>query len=379
MKLVRPLLKKNPADASLNHFSGTVCQQLGDTQQAAKYLRTALQSAELSGVTWLTLAAQHTFTERDSLFERLRKLGDDFSKTNPLNQLQYHFAYGKALLDQREYDAAFDEYARGARLAPDRETYSASREALLVDSVISRYRRAESPGDASTDNGRAIFLLGLPRSGTTLLQRILSTNRKVVDGGEFAGIGVATMDFRRELDAGGSGIPGDVAASYLHLAKERFGTKGMIVDKSNNNLYYADIIADVFPGAPIILLERNALDVAWSCFRTCFNKGMPWSWALPDIAAHIRAMRHLADHWKSVMPERLVVVQYEAMVSDPERVLPDLFARCGLDFSEHVYNFYQRKGPVTTASVAQVSRPLNAHSIGSAQHVAHRMTALGSL
>jgi hypothetical protein len=309
----------------------------------------------------------------------LRKLGDDFSKTNPLNQLQYHFAYGKALLDQREYDAAFDEYARGARLAPDRETYSASREALLVDSVISRYRRAESPGDASTDNGRAIFLLGLPRSGTTLLQRILSTNRKVVDGGEFAGMGVATMDFRRELDAGGSGIPGDVAASYLHLVKERFGTKGMIVDKSINNLYYADIIADVFPGAPIILLERNALDVAWSCFRTCFNKGMPWSWALPDIAAHIRAMRHLADHWKSVMPERLVVVQYEAMVSDPERVLPDLFARCGLDFSEHVYNFYQRKGPVTTASVAQVSRPLNAHSIGSAQHVAHRMTALAGL
>jgi hypothetical protein len=106
---------------------------------------------------------------------------------------------------------------------------------------------------------------------------------------------------------------------------------------------------------------------------------MHWSWALPDIATHIRAERRLMEHWKEVMPERLIVVQYEALVRDPEQLLPDLFARCGLDFNKHVYNFYQRKSPVMTSSVAQVKKPLNADSVGSAQQVIHRLTALGSL
>jgi tetratricopeptide (TPR) repeat protein len=379
LKLIKPGLNRHPADATLNHFCGTVYQQLGELQKAATHLHIVLRSASLSGATWLTLAAQHRFITDDVLLERLVQLAGDFARTDPVNRVQYHYALGKALLDLQHYDQAFDEFSKGALLAPGRNLYSASAEAAQVESVIAGYPQAAPPSASGRDSNRAIFLLGLARSGTTLLQRILGAHQSVTDGGEFAGMGVATMDYRRKLEAGAAVTLEEVETCYLHLAKERFAARGMIVDKSINNLFYAGIIADTFPTAPIILLERNVHDVVWSCFRTCFNKGMHWSWALPDIATHIRAERRLMEHWKEVMAERLIVVQYEALVRDPAQVLPDLFARCGLDFNKHVYNFYQRKSPVMTSSVAQVKKPLNADSVGSAQHVIHRLTGLGSL
>lgn len=380
LKLVRPRLKRSPDDPALNHFCGTVCQQLGDMALAAKHLRVALKCANLSGATWLTLAAQHKFKDGDALLQTLLQLEDAFTRTDAFNRVQYHYAVGKALLDLGQYDRAFDAFAQGAALAPEAKHYNAAGEALRVDATIAAdvaHTRSTmaAPAREATD-GRAIFLVGLPRSGTTLLQRILAAHRDVAGGGEFAGMGVASMDLLRRGEHSAAALA-EVGANYAHLQKERFGSKGLIVDKSINNSYYVGIIARVFPTAPIILLQRDALDVAWSCFRTCFNRGMHWSWALHDIAAHIRAEQRLLEHWKSAYAERVICVRYEDIVRRPEQVLPDLFDRCGLEFSSNVYNFYQRKGAVTTASVAQVNQPLNDNSVASAQLVAHRMAGLG--
>ena len=332
LKLVRPRLKRSPDDPALNHFCGTVCQQLGDMPQAAKYLRAALKSANLSGVTWLTLAAQHQFKDGDALLRKLLQLENAFGHTDAFNQVQYQYAVGKALLDLGQYDRAFDAFATGAALAQDARHYDAAGETERVDAVIAANSSGVGTEPVCGDGGRAIFVVGLPRSGTTLLQRILCAHEDVVDGGEFASMGVASMDLRRQGDASATALS-EIRTIYAHLLKERFGSKGLIVDKSINNSYYIGIIARVFPSAPIILLQRNALDVAWSCFRTCFNKGLPWSWSLSNIATHIRAEQRLAAHWKSVLAERAICVQYEDFVRRPEQVLPDLFDRCGLEFN----------------------------------------------
>lgn len=378
LKLVRPRLKRKPDDAALNHFCGTVYQQLGDMALAARHLRTALKSANLSGATWLTLAAQHRFRDGDALLQEMLRLEDAFGRTDAHNQLQYRYALGKALLDLAQYDRAFDAFAAGAALATDASHYNAAGEAQRIDATIAADAASEPGPLPDGDDGRAIFLVGLPRSGTTLLQRILAAHRDVVDGGEFAGMGVASMDFLRRGERGTAALS-DVATTYAHLRAERFGRKGMIVDKSINNSYYVGLIARAFPAAPIILLERDALDVAWSCFRTCFNRSMPWSWSLQDIAAHIRAEQRLVAHWKSVFAERVICVRYEDIVRRPQQVLPPLFARCGLEFNDNVYNFHRRRGAVTTASVAQVNQPLNDGSVGAARAVAHRMVGLDLL
>jgi len=385
LKLVRPRLKRNPQDASLNHLCGTIYQQLGEPRQAAKFLRTTLQSANLAGATWLTLAAQHTFREGDSLFERLLVLESSFVATDSFNRVQYHFALGKALLDMRQYEPAFDAFSNGARLARDARRYDAQKESQRIDAVIARNDAAAISATRSQaqHKNRSIFVVGLPRTGTTLLQRILTAHKAVSDGGEFSGMGVATMDLRRRsLDSceqlskqvdGGAAELSDVAETYLHLASERFGSKGLIVDKSINNSYYVGIIAKAFPAAPIIVLERDILDVAWSCFRTCFSQGLQWSWSLEDIAAHFKAEERLMSHWKNVFSDRIVVVRYEDLVSEPEQVIPDLLQRCGLEFEQNIYRFHQKKSAVTTSSVAQVNQPLNERSVGSAQHVIERM------
>lgn len=385
LKLLRPRLKRNPRDASLNHLCGTIYQQLGEPKRAAKLLRTTLRSANLAGATWLTLAAQHNFRKGDALFERLLGLGSSFAATDTVNRMQYHFTVGKALLDKRQYEPAFDAFSDGARLAPDARRYDAQQESQRVDAIIARNDATaiSATANQAQHKNRAIFVVGLPRTGTTLLQRILTAHKAVSDGGEFSGMGAATMDLRRlSLDSceqlseqvdGGAAELGDVAETYLHLASERFGSKGLIVDKSINNSYYVGIIAKAFPAAPIIVLERDVLDVAWSCFRTCFSQGLQWSWSLEDIAAHFKAEERLMRHWKNVLSDRITVVRYEDLVREPEQVIPDLLQYCGLEFEQNIYRFYQKRSAVTTSSVAQVNQPLNDRSVGSAQRVIARM------
>jgi len=385
LKTIRPRLKRNPSDVSLNHLIGTVYQQMGESAQAAKHLRTALKGAQLSGVTWLTLAAQHTFKDGDVLLERLLGLQGQFAKTDNFNQVQYQYAVGKALLDLQKHDEAFAAFAKGASLSPESNQYDSRAESRRVESVIAANSKAALAATSSPERraNRSIFVVGLPRSGTTLLQRILTAHQKVSGGGEFSGMAVATMDWRRRSHDnleylsrqpdGGAAALTEMAQIYTHLADERFGTKDLIVDKSISNTYHAGLIARVFPDAPILVTERNIHDVAWSCFRTCFNRGLNWSWSLENIASHFRAEEKLLNHWRSVLEDRLIVVKYEELVSNPERVLPSLFERCGLDFTQNIYRFHQKKSPIATSSVAQVNQPLNKRSVGSAQHVAEQM------
>ena len=139
-------------------------------------------------------------------------------------------------------------------------------------------------------------------------------------------------------------------------------------------LWIATLIALVFPSAPLILLERNTLDVAWSCFRTYFSNGQGWSWTLENIARHLLAEARLAAHWRQVLGDRLIHVSYERLVREPEEVVPALCARCGIDYNASMLEFHKRgKAAVQTASVAQVREPLNDSSIGAARSVAHRL------
>jgi len=385
LKTIRPRLKRNPSDVSLNHLLGTIYQQLGEIAHAAKHLRMALKGAQLSGVTWLTLAAQHKFKEDDVLFERLLGLEDAFATTDPFNQVQYHYAIGKALLDTRQYAAAFDAFAKGASLCAESSQYNAENETRRVDAIIAGNSADALTAAATAKSGssRTLFVVGLPRTGTTLLQRILSAHKGVCGGGEFSGMGVATMDWRRQSidnlaslgqqqDKGAAALA-EIAQIYTHLADERYGSRGLIVDKSIANTQQVGLIARAFPDAPILVTERDILDVAWSCFRTCFNKGLAWSWSLENIAAHFKAEGKLLSHWKKVLGDRLIIVKYEELVSDSERVLPQLLESCGLEFDKNIYRFHQKKNPVTTSSVAQVNRPLNERAIGSARHVAEQM------
>ena len=384
--IVKSQLERFADHPSVNHFLGTVCQQLGERPVAERYLLAVLNVNELSGITWLTLAAQHDFQPDDPLLNRMLGLREALDKSDPSLSVPFQFALGKALLDAGETGEAFDAFEKGASLSRESSRYDSKRDFGEVTRILNENSQEDFrkiPVEQESD-AQVIFLVGMPRSGTTLLQRMLMTSKQVTDGGEFAGMAVATMDCRRRgLDTAkaltgladhGAGEVKEIAEIYRYLVRERFGDRGMVVDKSIRNTQFAGLFSLAFPKSPIIVIERDLVDVAWSCFRTCFSARQSWSWKLKDIANHIRAEARLIQHWKNVLPARIVSIRYEDIVSRPLQSLPKVFGACGIEFDESVLDFHeQMAGAVTTASVAQVSRPLYRDSVGASQNVLDRL------
>jgi hypothetical protein len=148
---------------------------------------------------------------------------------------------------------------------------------------------------------------------------------------------------------------------------ERFRTPGRVVDKSLDSSRFLGLAAALLPEAPLVWLTRDPLDRAWSCFRTYFVAGLPWSFDLADMAFHFRLEDALLRRWQEILGDRLLVVPMEALTSEPEPWIRRLLAHCRLAEEPQVFAPHERGGTVTTSSVMQVRRPINRDAIGSAK------------
>lgn len=215
------------------------------------------------------------------------------------------------------------------------------------------------------DTSRPIFVTGLPRSGTTLVEHILASHSKVSDGAELNIIqhlavlvgGVSGDALGKYLANGGS--TDAMASLYLHLMAQRFGSEGRIVDKTVDASRFIGLIAAALPDAPLIWMRRDPLDSAWSCLRTFFIHGVGWSYDLTDIAHHFRLEDALLEFWKMRLGERLLVVPYAELVESPQAWTRKLLSHCGLEDEPGVYAPHASERVVMTASAMQVRRPIN--------------------
>lgn len=379
------LLKKT-SDPSVLHISGTLYQQLGRLDLSEIYLRSALEATDFrSAPTWLTLSAQVDFSSDESLFACLLSCESKFSGLRNTSGAPYFYALGKALCDRGQEDSAFDKFSIGAELLGKGRVFNVAAERDYADRLISNFPREEK----LTVCGRSyvgqspIFIVGLPRSGTTLLEKIFSAHSSLSNGGEFGGVGLATAHLGRAIDISAkklselnacNGLDG-AQEIYAQIAKQRFGESSGIVDKSINNVFYLGMIASVFPESPIIVLKRNAMDIAWSCYRTCFSQGMLWSNSMEHIALHFNIYDSLIRHWKAYLGDRLIEVEYEELVGDPKMEIPRILGKCGLADEGDVLDFYRHKSVEVTSSAVQVRNPIYTSSVSASKPVAHRMTA----
>jgi hypothetical protein len=195
-----------------------------------------------------------------------------------------------------------------------------------------------------------------------------------VDGGEELGLfrlleqdigGKSAEDLDAHCARGGT--LDELRALYLHLLAERYPGTGRVVDKTLNLSRYAGLVSTLFPDAPIIWLRRDPLDCAWSAFRSWFLRGIDWSWSLEDIAAHFKIEDRLFAHWSGLLGDRLLVVDYAELVSDPGRQIERILSQCGLPREPACFSPHTTARAVTTASVAQVREPINRRGIDSAR------------
>lgn len=373
-----PLLEVSPQDTRLAHFMGALSSEAGLFDDARRYFGTVLDADPRLGQTWLELSAIHRFTQGDPLLDRLRRTASDAVPNAARAALCY--ALGKALDDIGDIDAAFAAFAQGAALVATERRYDAEADRAQADAVATAWDGVALPHFDGAAGSTRLFVTGLPRSGTTLVEHSLASHPAVAGGGE---LNLLSMIAREAGGVGPDALGGFARAGlgqgaltglYDQLVGERFSPGVRVVDKTLDASRMLGLVATLMPDAPIVWLRRDPLDTAWSCFHTYFALGVPWSWSQETIAAHFAIEDRLFAFWQARLGSRLLCVDYEALVTDPAVWIPRIVAHAGLPQDPRTLAPHETERAVSTSSVAQVRRPISRSAIGSGDRYCRHLT-----
>jgi hypothetical protein len=289
------------------------------------------------------------------------------------DRLHFHYALGKALEDRGDYADSFRQYAEGARLRRAERPYDAaeSHDQMLRSKALFTERffaEREGGGSPAPD---PIFIVGLPRAGSTLIEQILASHSAVEGTMELPDIAALA----RRLGRPGSRVEGprypEALADLNGAARTALGEeyiertrihrkKGrpLFIDKMPNNLHHIGLIQLILPNAKIIDARRAPMASCFSAFKQLFARGHAFSYDLTDLGLYYRDYVALMDHFDTVLPGRVWRVIYEDMVEDTERQVRRLLDYCGLPFEAACLRFHENDRPVRTASSEQVRRPI---------------------
>ena len=354
------------------HFRGVLAMERGDAAAMRAHFDIALGENPTSGPTWLSLAMS-TDLSHDAMGDRLLALSLRTTRLGPDDGAQLCFAKAKVMIDRGDHSSAFATVAQGAALVRPRRPFDRSTDREGARRVIDGFpgkapERTAARGAAGT--ARPIFVTGLPRSGTTLVEQILVSHADVSGGAELNRFQLVSADMGGLTAADfeayeRSGKAADVlASSYLHLLDERFGPSGRIVDKTLDQGRSIGLIDHLLPDAPIIWVTRDPLDRAWSCFRTYFAEGLGWTFDLADIADHCQVEDALLSFWKHRLGEKILVVSYEELVERSEPVIRRILTHCALPYDPATLEPHKTQRSIATSSVVQVRKPINRDAIG---------------
>lgn len=385
LAIARRLESDNPADARLPLIVGTYLARLGRADEARSFLRRATRRAPQSAIAWERLADLKTFTPGDPdlalLEQAVAEAGD-----RP-EGIALAYALAKACDDMGDVDRAYACFSRGAlRMLGGRKPRM---ENLFAQAAEARAAFSPERMSAAPATGRAerpILVIGCPRSGTTLLERILGSSPDVAPGGELEMLRLACLDFTPPSPArvdgfvkvmGGEGPARHrVADVYVRKLVHRFGRADGVVDKGLVNYLYIGALALALPQARILHIRRDPMDVAWSCFRRRFHDGLAWSYDFESLAAFMRVYEDMTAHWSRLLPERLLTIEFERLVSDPEAETARVFDFVGIERPPDWRSFHAKNGAIDTSSQLQVRRPLNAEGVGAWRRYARHLGPL---
>jgi hypothetical protein len=375
LTLLRTLPHDIPDAFSYALARGSLTISAGTPEEARQWLEEALHLRPQSGLAWHLLSVLADLADEAAWADRLVASERGMQAAPGPDRAYYYYALGRAHDARREHARAFAAVTRAGGETRALYPYDRQLDRKAALEAVKGYdasRIAAVAEQQSETTDRSIFVMGLPRSGTTLVQQILTSHSEVSGGAE---VNLLRLLVHEAGDASYPAVAGQVAKAgapslarlWQHLLGERFPQPGRVVDKTTDTSRKLGLTAAVLPGAPLIWLKRGQLDCAWSCFRTPFMQGIRWSNDLRDIAFNFRLEDHLLSEWQRILGERLLVVPFEELVSAPEPWIRAILAHCDLAEQPQVFAPHENRGPVTTASVMQVRRPINRSGIRTAE------------
>lgn len=362
-------------DSAIAHFNlATALTTLGDIDGAAAAHERCLALELRYWKAHLALAQLRKQQSGHNHLPRLSQLldahgGDDTAA------MYLHLALAKEQEDLGQTADAFAHLAAGKAAGRRSRNYDFSRDQALFDAIIEALPTSPE-GPTGHDSARPIFVIGMPRSGTTLVERILSSHPEVASCGELQDFGVvlkrASGSRTRLLidpDTARLGARVDwsrLGAAYVESTRAVSGTHPRFIDKLPHNFLYAGYIARALPNARIVCLRRNSMDTCLGNFRQLFAQTSPfydYSFDLLDTGRYFLQFERLIRHWVQAFPGRIHTVRYEDLVSAQEPTTRALLAACGLSWNDACLRFEDNDAPVATASAVQVREPIHAHSV----------------
>jgi tetratricopeptide (TPR) repeat protein len=364
-----------PDQAEAHDGLGNALQAIGELEAAYGAFATAVRHAPRNAEFHLSLAHAKPFTPGDPRLADLEKLARDLPALDENGQIALNFALAKAYADLDRYEESFAHLRDGNALKRRTVTYD---EAETLGS-FERIRKVFSAAlmQEKRDGGEAsdvpVFVVGMPRSGTSLIEQILASHSAVHGAGQLTEFRAAV----RGLEATGSpqypeGVPGmsgddlrRLGATYLRRVRPAAPAAQRIVDRMPANFFYAGLIHLALPQARIIHARRNPVDTCLSCFSLLFTGEQPHTYDLAELGRYHAAYAMLMDHWREVLPAGVMLeVQYEDVVDDPDGQARRIIAHCGLAWEDACRSFHQTRRPASIASAAPVRHPIYRGSVG---------------
>ena len=364
---MRAAVAAYPNSGEARTILGDLLTQNGLSEEAAAEFERASELTLNMNSVWIGITTNRKITAGDdALIERMKATLNQ-PRLMPRHRQMLHFALGKAHDDRREYEAAMRNFEEGNRLRGMGGQFD--RESLVrqVDLNISMTPPAffdRSP-NVGIDDSTPILIVGMPRSGSTLTEQILSSHPDVAAGGELGfwrSPQILSLDLLRVV--GDAQTARRVANDYIATLKALDPAAKRVTDKALANFFLLGIIHRLLPNATFVHCRRHPIDTALSIFTTNFETNFDYASSRGDLVFYYRQYARLMDHWRSVLPQdRFVEVDYEALVDDPEPQSRRLVAACRLDWSDACLTPHQNARRITTASVWQARQPIYRTSV----------------
>ena len=364
--------------ADVNLWLGHALKTVGRTDEAIAAYRASTAARPDFGDAWCSLANLKTYRFSADEIAVMRARLDD-PATGESDRIHIAFALGKALEDARDHAGSWAAYALGNDLHRAAHSYNPT----VFETNTREQRRVCTPAFFSARQGwgladpAPIFVLGLPRSGSTLIEQILASHSQVEGTQELPDIQRIVHDLQgRTLDFDNPQYPGVLdrldAGTIRRLGEQYMADtrahralgRTYFIDKMPNNFRHIGLIHLILPNATIIDARRNPMDCCFSNLKQLFAQGQEFTYGIENIARYYRTYLDLMRHWDSVLPGRVLRVINEDLIEDPEGQIRRLLDHCGLPFEDSCLNFHQTNRSVRTPSSEQVRRPVNKDGVG---------------